>query len=246
MTAKKKVSGATPENRQITGKKAAPPVPAKPENIRADNPNTLQIKRMEGETDGWAHSRAMASPCVNAGMTMFRFHPLKDGANLSDLVDVVGKHATEIRGGLMDRPEAMLVAQAHTLDTIFNSLAQRAAQNMAAGYMQATETYLRLALKAQSQCRTTIEALGELKQPKSTNFIKQQNVAQQQQVNNGSEADSRSSTHAPARAHEKDITPRNELLTENRSATLDAAGQGAAIGADQGLEAMGAVHRPTH
>lgn len=222
--------------------KAKAAVSAKPDDIRGAQPSTLQIKRQEGETDGWAHSRAMASPSVNAGMTMFRFHPLKEGANLSDLVDVVGKHATEIRGGLMDRPEAMLVAQAHALDTIFNSLAQRAAQNMSAGYMQATETYLRLALKAQSQCRTTIEALGELKQPRSTNFIKQQNVAHQQQVNNGSAT----STPAPARAHEKDVTPRNELLTESLSATLDAAGQGAAISADQRLEAVGAVHRPAH
>jgi hypothetical protein len=91
------------------------------------------------------------------------------------------------------------MAQAHALETIFNALAQRVAQNMGAGYMEATETYLRLALKAQSQCRTTIEALGELKQPQSTNFIEQQNVANQQRENNGSET----STPGPPRARER-------------------------------------------
>lgn len=41
-----------------------------------------------------------------------------------------------------------------------------------------------MALKAQSQCRTTIEALSEVKYPKSPTFIRQQNIAAQQQVNN--------------------------------------------------------------
>lgn len=223
-------------------KKAA--LPAIPEDVRAGNPHTLQFKKRDDETEAAALSRAVASPNVNAGMTMLQFHPLKTGASVTDLVEQIGKHAKTVRDGDMDRPEAMLVAQAHTLDTIFNSLAQRAAQNMAAGHMHATDTYLRMALKAQSQCRTTIEALGELKYPKTATFIKQQNVANQQQVNNGIANDSAPST--PAHAHEKDITPTNKLLPEHKHATLDAGRKRTASRPNSKLETVGAVNGAKH
>lgn len=219
--------------------KKAPP-PAKRKDIRAANPNTLQFGKRDDETEAAAFSRAVASPSVNAGMTMFQFHPLNTGASVTDLVEQIGQHAKTVRDGNMDRPEAMLVAQAHTLDTIFNSLAQRAAQNMAAGYMQATDTYLRMAMKAQSQCRTTIEALGELKYPKSATFIKQQNVANQQQVNNGS------AISAPTRAHEKDITPTNELLEKSHGKRLERRTSGTASKVNPKLETVGALNGAKH
>jgi hypothetical protein len=59
----------------------------------------------------------------------------------------------------MKRPEAMLLMQAHTLDEIFNALARDAASNIGTN-RPAVETCLKLALKAQSQCRTTIEAFS--------------------------------------------------------------------------------------
>jgi hypothetical protein len=70
----------------------------------------------------------------------------------------------------------MLTAQAHTLDAIFNSLAQRAALNMGE-YIQACETYLKLALRAQSQCRTTWEALATIKNPPVMGYVRQANIA---------------------------------------------------------------------
>jgi len=56
------------------------------------------------------------------------------------------------------------MAQAHTLDAIFGSCARRAALNMGT-YLNTAETYLRLGLKAQSQCRTTLETLANIKNP---------------------------------------------------------------------------------
>jgi hypothetical protein len=44
---------------------------------------------------------------------------------------------------------------------------------------------MRLALKAQSQAVRTLEALGELKNPRPVTFVRQANVAHNQQVNNG-------------------------------------------------------------
>lgn len=143
----------------------------------------------------------------------------------------------------MSGPEAMLVAQAHALDIMFSSLAQRAALNSKAGYLGATESYMRLALKAQSQCRTTIEALGELKNPRTTTFNKQVNIAEQQQVNNGANTQTSTRTGPHAGAREKNITPTNKLLTENTHAQMDSGTKGPTVGIDTGLEAVGAVNR---
>lgn len=85
----------------------------------------------------------------------------------------------------MRRPEAMLVAQMHTLDGLFSNFARRAHGNMEAGHGDAAERYLKLALKAQSLCRTTIEAQTTLKNPPIV-FAKQANVTTgPQQINNG-------------------------------------------------------------
>ena len=55
----------------------------------------------------------------------------------------------------------MLAVQADTLNSVFTELARRAALNMGE-YINATELYMRLGLKAQAQCRATIEALDRL------------------------------------------------------------------------------------
>jgi hypothetical protein len=79
--------------------------------------------------------------------------------------------------------------QAQTLDAIFNGLARRTAVN-AGEYMAACETYLRLALKAQSQCRATLETLAMIKNPRPLAFVKHANIAAgPQQVNNAAPAE---------------------------------------------------------
>ena len=83
-------------------------------------------------------------------------------------------------GGLGE-PEALLTAQAVTLNAIFTDLALKAANTE---YLDKFDRYLRLALKAQGQCRATIETLAEIKRP-PTLFAQQANVAHgPQQVNN--------------------------------------------------------------
>jgi hypothetical protein len=58
-----------------------------------------------------------------------------------------------------------LAAQAITLDNMFTEFARRACLNMGE-YVNATDTYARLALKAQSNCRATLEALAKFHQPR--------------------------------------------------------------------------------
>lgn len=220
-------------------KTPAPP-PAAP-----DASKTLELKAMSSETRQQAYSRLLLSPSANAAVTTFHFHTDQDGRDITSLMHETAKQVERVSNGDMSRPEAMLVAQAHSLDTIFNALAARASLNMGSGHLQASETYLRMALKAQSQCRTTIEALGELKNPRTTTFNKQVNIAEQQQVNNGRNTRTSTRTGAHAGAREKKITPTTELLTEGQQhATLDTRGTGTAGGTDTGLEAVGALNRP--
>ncbi|MFJ1471175.1 hypothetical protein [Massilia orientalis] len=149
----------------------------------------------------------------------------------------IEQQALSVNGGSMDRVEAMLVAQAHTLDVIFNMMAQRAANNLGSGYLEATEAYLRLALKAQSQSRATLQTLSDVKNPRSATFIKQANIAEQQQVNNGPVGVSADI----ARTREKDITPTNELLEASHGERMDFGAPAAASGADPVMATLGAV-----
>ncbi len=59
----------------------------------------------------------------------------------------------------------MLTSQTIALDSIFNRLAVQA-QASIGKHPKVVDTYLRLALKAQSQCRATAEALAVLKSPR--------------------------------------------------------------------------------
>ena len=149
-----------------------------------------------------------------------------------------------MKKGDLGRAEALLVAQAHTLDSIFNELAQRAALNLGK-CMNAADIYLRLALKAQTQCRATLETLAEIKNPRPTAFIKQQNVGVNQQVNNNDVALNNPRAHA--QAHEESVIPTNKLLEQNpngwQTNGLDTGTASATSSIDRELEAVGTVDR---
>ena len=121
--------------------------------------------------------------------------------DVTELAGVLGDSVKRVRSGDMAGPEAMLASQAQTLDAIFTELARRSALNMGE-YIEASEKYLRLALKAQAQCRATVETLATIKNPPLV-IAKQANIsAGPQQANNGAK---------PSRAKNPSNGP-NELL----------------------------------
>mgnify|MGYP000642303447 CR=1 FL=1 len=78
----------------------------------------------------------------------------------------------------------MLISPAVALESIFAEMARRANNNLGKN-LDIAERYMRMSLKAQNQCRATLETLAELKSP-TTVFAKQANIANgPQQVNNG-------------------------------------------------------------
>jgi hypothetical protein len=158
--------------------------------------------------------------------------------SINTLVSDLEKQCELASKAQLVRAEALLMTQAHTLDALFNNLARRAALNMGE-YMNATETYLRLALKAQGQGRATLETLAVIKNPQPVAFVRQANIAHgPQQVNNGP-----AQVGEPSRARETGIQ-QNKLLEEQNVERLDLKTAGTASEADSSLETVGAVHRP--
>ena len=212
---------------------------------KAASTNQIQIAGKPNETEEEGVSRAATMPSVSAAVTISAYSK-KYGkhATIKGLMPAVREQINAVQAGDLTRAEAMLIAQAHSLDAIFNELAQRAAANIGE-YMNAVDIYLRLALKAQGQCRATLETLAEIKFPKSATFVRQQNVGINQQVNNGESMvnDSR----APTR--EDLLNSANKLLeqdaNESQQIGLDTGTTSTASGFNRELEAVGALDRPS-
>ena len=117
----------------------------------------------------------------------------------------------------LQQVEGMLFGQAIALQTIFTNMARRAPKQ---DMMVHWEAYMRMALKAQSQCRMTLETLAGIKNPPMV-FARQANINNggQQQVNNGTPASNENCAvraGAPTYAGNSSIEPSKLLSpTEN-------------------------------
>ena len=158
--------------------------------------------------------------------------PFSGETDLTAFYEALHDRARAIRDNKLGSAEDMLTAQAAALNAIFLELSRRSGANMGE-YIQAAETYMRLALKAQAQCRATLETLANIKNPPVI-YARQANIANgPQQVNNSGAASHASNlTSAP-----------NELLETEHGKRLEPGTTGAAIGGDPALEAVGAVDR---
>jgi len=136
-------------------------------------------------------------------------HGLGEHLDVPELVNCLREQAATVNGGNMAQAEAALMNQATALQSLFARLIER---GMSAEYMDHYETHLRLALRAQAQCRATLETLATIKNPPII-YARQANIANgPQQVNNG--------TAPHAQAPEK-ATEQSELLEANHAERLD-------------------------
>ena len=88
----------------------------------------------------------------------------------------------EVENGDLHSLERMLAEQAVSLNTIFTAFARRAWNTTS---LKQIEIDMRMALKAQNQCRATIDTLAQIKNPRHTLITKQANISNgPQQVNN--------------------------------------------------------------
>ncbi len=179
-------------------------------------------------------ARAALRPTVQAAFTLRECGRLYGNVELSGLVNALTEQTRASGEGNLKQAEAMLTTQAHVLDALFNHLTRIA---MNAEYLDTADRYLKLALRAQSQCRATWEAISAIQNPPMAGYVAQANIAHNQQINN------ETSTRAGAR---KKGNPKNKLLEQSRHEPdqwLDGGTSKAAEGADSGLETLGEVDR---
>lgn len=169
-------------------------------------------------------------PSVNAAAVIADYAKAFGEQDICELIDQLRTKFDQVENGDLKHCESMLVGQAHALQAIFVNLARRSAKQE---YLNQCETYLRLALKAQNQCRATIETLAAIKNPPVV-FAKQANINQgggNQQVNNGTPLPN-SGTCTRTHAHAGEIiNQQNELLeVQHGGETVDTRTAGATIG----------------
>ena len=178
-----------------------------------------------------ARARMALRPTVQAALTLMEYSKDFGELSITTLVDDLGRQCERTSGGDLSQAESILTAQAQALDAIFHSLARKAKR---AERLDQLDTHLRLALKAQAQCRATLEALVAIKNPQPVAFVRQANIANgPQQVNNG----------ANASRQENSQIEQNELLEHSDGQRLDTRAARTPGRANSALEAMGAVDR---
>ena len=131
--------------------------------------------------------------------------------------------------GDTEQMQAMLFAQANALQGIFVELARRATSQE---YLRQWETYIRVALKAQNQCRATLDTLANMKNPPRV-YATNANIAHgPQQVNVVS--------GATAPGISKD-SAQTELLEAQHGERLDFGATGETGRGDSTMASMGAI-----
>ena len=175
-----------------------------------------------------------------------------DLANItSERVEAVRDEYLEItrrvQSGDMADMEALLVGQALSLQAMFTKYGGLINANT--NNLKACQAVFNMAMKAQAQSRATVQALVELKYPKSVVITKQANITNgNQQVNNGVDVNYQTSTRTHARAHAQANTiEQNELLrsidNEPTGERLDTRTQGTHGATDKELATVATQHR---
>ncbi len=195
------------------------------------DPNQIIAAGKPNEDKAVAIARTVLRPTVQAAATLREYGKSYGNLELLGLVDALTVQTKAVTDGDLGRGEAMLTAQAHTLDAVFNNLAQRAIN---VEHMDNLDRYLKLALRAQSQCRATWETLATMKNPPMMAYVRQANIAHgPQQVNNAA-----STASDPSRPREN-ADLQSKLLEENSGERLDIGATGASGRANPAMAPLG-------
>lgn len=217
-----------------TNKRAPAATPPAPLN----KSRHLEVFVKPGDTVDRAVAGMVARGLVTNASTAIRFLQAEHNElSLMDMARELRDQGEAVNGGDFAGPERMLNAQAVALNAIFAEMARRAALNMGE-HLAATEIYLRLALKAQSQSRATFETLAAMKTPPVV-FTRQANFANGPQQVNNNEAPPPS---AGSRTVKTKIEP-NEQSRGNHELLQDARASQTASRAHPRLEPLGAFDR---
>jgi hypothetical protein len=203
----------------------------------ASKANTLETKGKPDESDSKTFARVAlvtgvrhAQASSNFANRVFGNRDLLSITNATEVVTEIMKEASD--GGKAQSSQ-MLAAQAHVLDTLFTDMAMRSRENMGE-YLDASERYMRLALRAQANCRATLEALAKLHQPR-------EQTVKHVQVNEGGQAIVADQITQQGGENGKSVKQSHATKAAGESATLlshDSQGNGVPIASREGQEAL--------
>lgn len=201
----------------------------------------IPVTQTPTQTEAQALAVAALKPSLNSSLVIDAYQRNVMGADVEvkELIRGLSDSMNKVKDGDLSGLESMLVGQAMALQTMFTSLARRAAGQQ---QLRHYESFMGMALKAQAQSRATIQAVIDLKFPRQATFVKQANIAHgPQQVNNGISGE----TNARAHAGEISNTQNKQLEVDHGqfSGGMDTRAAQAAKRSDPALAAVGAVHR---
>ena len=185
------------------------------------------------EEQGRAYAKLLTAPDVCGYRVIVASSPkgLVEEIDAPTFLATLREQAAAVQGGDMSHAEAMLINQASALQSLFVRLAER---GLSQEHMPNFDGFMRLALRAQSQCRATLETLAAIKNPPIV-YARQANVTTgPQQVNNG--------VAAPSRPRENEAE-QTQLSGGTHELLPDARASGIASRVDPALETLGEVDR---
>lgn len=210
--------------------------PKKPTAPEAEQFPRKTIPCQSGPTadeKGRNYAKLITSPELAAHRIVSLVQPKSLAADIDvpGMLDTLRDQAAAVQGGDLAHAEAMLINQASSLQALFVRLTERA---MEQGHMPNLEGFMRMALRAQSQCRATLETLATIKNPPIV-YAKQANVTTgPQQVNNG----------IPASTRAREIeTEQTQLLRADHGERMDTGATCEAVPSYSSLETLGEIDR---
>ena len=210
---------------------------AKPEG---KEPPRKEVHCEDGETRE-ERGRRYAALLTSPELAAFRVvrvaennYDMEKHIDVPTLVETLREQAKAVNRNDLAKAEAMLMNQATALQSLFARLSEKA---FSSGLLPQFEAFMRMALRAQNQCRATLETLSTIKNPPVV-IAKQANFANgYQQVNNGA---AMPVTHAQAGENK---IQQNELLTEvQHGKAMDISAASAASRANPAMETVGKIH----
>jgi hypothetical protein len=161
------------------GKRGRIPVmPAAPLLVAATSPSPTPSQ--EASTTAKQKNAAMATHagvCAVGVIAEYARTPFGE-QDTDELLAQLTASMQSASDGSMSQCENMLVGQALALQSMFVHMSRRVLNQELKHYSDVNFVL------AQNQCRMTLETLAEIKNPRQVAFVRQTNVAQNQQINN--------------------------------------------------------------
>lgn len=203
-----------------------------------DNSQQIDIVCRQGEDMQAAATRMLIGPLASARLAVQLAEKQSGGTfNVAPFADALVRAAKLVNSGNMDDVEATLVNQATALNVMFGELGSVAISNMDK-HPETAERFFRMAMKAQNQCRMTLETLSNMKNPPVI-YARQTNIAHgPQQVNNGL---------MPSTTHVGEIpNPPSKLLERGHEQRMDTPAQSPTGSSNSAVETLAAVDRASN